>query len=301
MRGLVSTALVAGAGVLAWASLVERTRFVVREHAVPVLPAGSPSIRVLHLSDLHMAPWQRKKQRWVASLAELQPDVVVVTGDALGHRDGLVGLERALAPFAGIPGVVVHGSNDYFAPHLKNPLRYLLGPSRISERLRPVDTEGLNRLYRRLGWQDLNNRSERFDVNGVSLGRVGVDDPHLERDDLDLALDALDALDPVAAVIGVTHAPYRRVLDAFTHAGSAITFAGHTHGGQVCLPRALGGALVTNCDLPRAQASGVSLWSIGADASALHVSAGIGTSIYAPVRLFCPPEACIVTLGEVSP
>jgi predicted MPP superfamily phosphohydrolase len=76
-----------------------------------------------------------------------------------------------------------------------------------------------------------------------------------------------------------------------------MIFAGHTHGGQVCLPG--GRALTTNCDLPTSQASGLSQWGHAGRSSYLNVSAGLGTSIYAPVRLFCPPEAVLVSLvGE---
>ena len=94
--------------------------------------------------------------------------------------------------------------------------------------------------------------------------------------------------------IGVTHAPYRRVLDALVTHGAQLIFAGHTHGGQVCLPG--GRALTTNSDLPSAQARGLSQWHLAGRSSLLNVSAGLGTSIYAPIRLFCPPEAVLVTL-----
>lgn len=67
--------------------------------------------------------------------------------------------------------------------------------------------------------------------------------------------------------------------------------AGHTHGGQLCLP--FYGALVTNCDLDRSRAKGASSW--GAE-TALHVSAGIGTSPFAPLRFCCRPEATLLTL-----
>src|SRR5690606_32670255 len=61
----------AGAAALAWGILVERTRWTLRRVDVPVLPPGAAPVRVLYLSDLHMAPWQRDKQEWVRSLAEL--------------------------------------------------------------------------------------------------------------------------------------------------------------------------------------------------------------------------------------
>jgi predicted MPP superfamily phosphohydrolase len=94
--------------------------------------------------------------------------------------------------------------------------------------------------------------------------------------------------------IGVTHAPYRRVLDAFVTYGANAIFGGHTHGGQVRVPGLP--ALVTNCDIPREQASGLSTWTHAQRTAWLNVSAGLGTSIYAPVRFACPPEAVIVTL-----
>ena len=90
--------------------------------------------------------------------------------------------------------------------------------------------------------------------------------------------------------LGVSHAPYRRVLDAMAADGADLILAGHTHGGQVCVPGL--GALVTNCDLPRRQAKGLSEWH----EAALHVSAGLGTNPYTPIRLACRPEATLITV-----
>ena len=85
-----------------------------------------------------------------------------------------------------------------------------------------------------------------------------------------------------------------RVLDAFTDRGADVILAGHTHGGQVCVPGY--GALVTNCDIPRKQVKGVSAWTHGGRTAVLAVSAGLGTSIYAPVRFACRPEVSLLTL-----
>ena len=91
--------------------------------------------------------------------------------------------------------------------------------------------------------------------------------------------------------MGVTHAPYLRILDGMADDGADVILAGHTHGGQLCI--AIVGALVTNCDIDRKRAKGLS--SHGD--SVLHVSAGLGTSPYAPVRFACPPEATLITLS----
>ena len=99
---------------------------------------------------------------------------------------------------------------------------------------------------------------------------------------------------PPTLTIGVTHAPYRRVLDSFVDLGADMIFAGHTHGGQVRLPGF--GALVANCDIPLKQARGLSAWTHAHRTVPLNVSAGLGHSIYAPVRFACRPEASLITL-----
>ncbi|GAA4187178.1 metallophosphoesterase [Gryllotalpicola kribbensis] len=286
-----------GAASLAYASLIERKQFTLREYTVPALPAGAEPIRVLHLSDLHMAPWQREKQLWVSQLAQLQPDLIVDTGDNLGHPDGIDGIRAALEPFRRTPGVYVWGSNDYFGPKPRNPLRYFTGPSKLHNEPPTLDIAGLKAYLDGLGLTELNNTAASLEIKGTRLELFGVDDPHREFDRLEVMADALAALpehEQPAVRIGVAHAPYQRVLDDFVDRGAKLIFAGHTHGGQVCVPGY--GALVTNCDIPRRQVKGLSMWRHSLRAAYLHVSAGLGTSIYAPVRFACRPEASLITL-----
>lgn len=304
--GTVAGAAVAGLGALAYGGLVERNRFTVRYELVPVLDAGARSLTILHLSDLHMAPWQRQKQEWIRSLAALEPDLVVNTGDNLGHERGLDGVREALDSFRGVPGVFVHGSNDYFGPMAKNPLRYFAGPSGVARREPDLDTAALERYFTdELGWLDLNNTARAIEYRGSRIELFGVNDPHRGWDRLDRLTGAIDEMrgnvgwqedptGPEAVSIGVTHAPYQRVLNSFVTHGADVVFAGHTHGGQIRVPGRP--ALVTNCDIPRDQAQGLSVWHHASRAAYLNVSAGLGTSIYAPVRLSCPPEAVLVTL-----
>ncbi|MFM6968696.1 MAG: metallophosphoesterase [Microbacteriaceae bacterium] len=298
-RRVVTGALALGTGVFAYASLIERNAYRVRRESLDVLEPGAAPITVLHLSDLHLAPWQTRKIEWVRALADVNPDLVVATGDMLGHVDALPALRSALAAFASTPGVYVHGSNDYFGPSMPNPFEYLWKPSSDREHGEPLDTPRLEDLYTTLGWMNLNNSSGRMTVKGSALLVIGTDDAHLglERfDDVARAVDQTleDSTVPIDAVIGVTHAPYRRVLNFLTTLGADAIFAGHTHGGQVCVPGI--GALTTNSDLPVSLAKGISVWNHQGRSAYLNVSAGIGTSIYAPVRFACPPEAVLVTL-----
>jgi predicted MPP superfamily phosphohydrolase len=296
----------AGAAAFAWGTLVERTRFVVRHETLPLLEPGARPITILHLSDLHIAPGQAAKQRFVRSLVRYEPDLIVDTGDNLGHGDGNGALEHALAPFEGVPGVFVHGSNDYFGPVFKNPLRYFVTLEDTRKRRRPdLDTAGMVRFFeQRLGWLDLNNTARAIEVRGTRIELFGTNDAHRDWDRLDLLPGAIETVrenvswsddsgDEVLT-IGVTHAPYRRVLDDFVNQGADLVLAGHTHGGQVRIPGLP--ALVTNCDIPADQAQGLSRWRSGSHEAYLNVSAGVGTSIYAPFRFACPPEAVVLTL-----
>jgi predicted MPP superfamily phosphohydrolase len=286
---LAAGTVAAGAATLAYASLVERNLFTLRRFDVPVLGADAEPLRILHLSDLHMMPDQRRKQRWVASLAATDPDLVVVTGDNLADPDAVPGALRALQPLLDLPGAFVFGSNDYRGPVWRNPLRYLL-PEREYVQGAALPFEDLREVFTGAGWTDLNNARAVIKAGGRLIELVGVDDPHIERDDYPSVAGPVS--DRADLSIGVTHSPEPRVLDRMAADGFELLLAGHTHGGQVCVP--LFGALVTNCGLPRSMAKGLHRWP-GSDAW-LHVSAGLGTHPTAPVRFACPPEATLLTL-----
>lgn len=297
-RQVVAGLAALGAAGLAYAH-VETKLFTLRRASVPVLAPGQPDLRVLHVSDLHLTPGQQRKIAWVRSLAELEPHLVVDTGDNMAHPDALGPLLGALEPLLETtPGAFVMGSNDYYAPVPKNPARYLLPDARVEQ---PEPTElPADRLageFRVAGWKDLTNRRDVVVADGRRVDLVGVDDPHLDRDRFPSGPPADGDAD---VRLGVTHAPYTRVLDAMHDDGVDAILAGHTHGGQLRLP--LYGALVTNCDLDRRRAAGLHGWpgprpdEIGGGGSTwLHVSAGAGTSPYAPVRFACRPEATLLT------
>ncbi|MFC6042025.1 metallophosphoesterase [Nocardioides hankookensis] len=287
----------AGAALTAYA-LVEARAYTLRRVTVPVLPPGSPDLRVLHLSDVHMTPGQTRKQEWLRGLADLRPDLVVDTGDNLAHDQAVPVVLDSLGDLLDVPGVFVFGSNDYFRPSLRNPVRYLLP----DDGTRHTDTPklpwpALREGFTSAGWADLTNRHATLEVRGVRISFAGVDDPHLGYDRLD---DVAGPADPDADLrLGVAHAPYLRVLDRFAADGYDAVLAGHTHGGQVCVPGI--GALTTNCDLEPARAKGLHRHPAGSrpgdpGSSWLHVSAGLGTSPYARIRVACRPEATLLTL-----
>jgi predicted MPP superfamily phosphohydrolase len=279
----------AGAATLAYASLVERNLFTLRRFDVPVLEPDAEPLRILHISDLHMMPDQRRKQAWVAALGGTDPDLVVVTGDNMAAPDAIPGVLRALEPFLGVPGAFVFGSNDYRGPVWKNPLLYLKADRDYVQGVE-LPAEELRAAFTDAGWSDLNNARTTIKAGGRSVELAGVDDPHIERDDYPAVAGPISA--GADLHIGVTHTPASRVLDPMAADGFTLLLAGHTHGGQVCVPGY--GALTTNCDLPHSMAKGLHRWP-GTDAW-LHVSAGVGTHPTAPIRFACRPEATLLTL-----
>jgi predicted MPP superfamily phosphohydrolase len=280
---------VAGAATLAYASLIERNKFTLRRFDVPVLAPDEEPLRILHLSDLHLMPGQRRKQQWVADLAGLDPDLVVVTGDNIASPESLPGIARAYETLFGYPGVFVFGSNDYKGPIFKNPLTYF---SRDHEYVQGAElpVEELRSLLTDAGWLDLNNARSLVKAGGRTVEIVGVGDPHVDLDDYDSVAGRVAATADLT--VGLTHSPEPRVLDEMARDGFRLLLAGHTHGGQVCVPGV--GALVTNCGLDRRMAKGLHRWP--GTSAWLHVSAGLGTHPTAPVRFACRPEASLLTL-----
>ena len=226
-----------GAATLAY-SLVEARCPVLRRIDVPVLAADEEPLTVLHLSDLHLTDRTEARVAWVRHLATLRPDVVINTGDNLSLASGLEPLRRALDPLTGLPGAFVMGDHDYRTTVFRLPTRYLhRDPRKASSRVRDEDIEALpweeiRDLQTAGGWLDLTNRRGSLTVRGRRIELIGVDDPHANRDvcpapgaDGDtassgstsaLSLPAIRDREGRVLRLGLTHAPYRRVLEAMS-------------------------------------------------------------------------------------
>lgn len=286
---LVAVALV-GIACVVYGVLIERRAYRLRSREIAILPAdGPPTLRVLHLSDLHFVRGDGRKARFLASLPPA--DVTIVTGDFLAEPEAVeIAVEAVRSNRGRLASWFVLGSNDYYVPRPVSPLRYLLrsgrpGKPRRARRGRAADlVAGLEAD----GWRDLTNTHGDVELDGLRVELLGLDDAHIRKHDLRV----VPRRAPERLGIAVMHSPNSAPEAAAC--GYPLLIAGHTHGGQVRLP--LLGALVTNSHLPRRVASG--LFRLG-DAL-VHVSPGLGTNKYAPYRFLCPPEATMLELRPAA-
>ena len=110
LRTLVPVTAAAGAAVLGYAAIIERNWFALRKFEIPILPPGTGPLRILHISDTHLTPGRKRLRSWLRSLDELDPHLVVNTGDSIAHPQSvgyfLDSLGPLLSPARGVrPGL----------------------------------------------------------------------------------------------------------------------------------------------------------------------------------------------------
>jgi hypothetical protein len=263
--------------------LIEHSWFRITRHRLDILPADAPGpITVLHLSDLHFTTREPRKTRFIASLPKA--DITVITGDFLAEPAGVETVVAALRPALGTRASwFVLGSNDYFVPQPLNYLTYFRKERRTrrAHRGRAAD---LRAQLAADGWEDLTNIHRGVQINDVPIELLGLDDAHIFWHDLTVAPRTAPERFGFAVMHSPDSAPEAAAL------GYDLLVAGHTHGGQVCLP--LIGALVTNCAMPRRLVSGL----IRIGSAIMYLSPGMGTSKFAPFRFYCRPEAALLEL-----
>ena len=281
----LSATLLAGAGLAAY-SLVEPYLFRLRRVVVPLAGPGAPKLTILHLSDTHFLAGDRRLPAFLADLpTELgaEPDLVIATGDLIEDDSGI---DPAVASLSGLPAkygrFYVLGSHDYYQSVFQAYSKYFTKRRPVGAP--PADTERLEKGLGDAGWKPLTNATEFLDTDGGRIRVAGVDDPYIHRH----RTGHIERTPDDALAIGVMHAP--DVVSEFALAGFDLVLAGHTHAGQVRPP--LLGTVVTNCSLPREL--GARFNRVGD--TWLHVSPGLGSGRFAPIRFNCRPEATLLEL-----
>lgn len=257
--GLVSMAM-PGGSVLAWSHFVETRWLEVTQYA-RVLPGLKAPLRLLHLSDLHFTRADAWHQKMLDSLKDLSVDLAVITGDTTmpGFDWEAVRSLLLALPHPPLGLYLTPGNWEYWS-----------GLSR--ERIRALALEsGMKVLINE--WTCIRDDLTLVGIDSELGGHPDVEGVyrHLPHD---------------RATVVMSHCPSTfRELD---RAPAQLVLSGHTHGGQIRLP--FRGAAW----LPAGSSSYDQGWFPGKHAE-LFVSRGFGTSM-ARLRLFCRPEATVLTL-----
>lgn len=246
----------------------------------------STKLRVLHLSDLHLAAPETHKIDFLQKITDNDYDLIVFTGDIFENYTGTQYAKDLIVRRPRLGTYAVLGNHDYY-----DYTWFHKTIGRLNRRFRhPKHKRDVTPLIHALtesGITVLRNNSKIFHDDKTML--IGIDYPGITPDELKaLASQAPDDY----LVMSILHLPRR--LHQLPQAGIDLAFAGHTHGGQIRLPGI--GALITDSELHRKEASGI----VVRDRTKIHVSRGLGADPKTNFRLFCPPAATIVEIEHHS-
>lgn len=271
LKRLISLALFAGIALTVYGYWEATRDPVLRETSVhiPTWPAGEPPLRILLLTDLHVAgpdmPHSRV-QRIVEQANALNPDLILMAGDFIGDRQvstRYYPAAEALPPLAGLRArlgtIAVLGNHDHWN-----------------------DPAAVRAALERAGIRVVVNDAVR--VGPLALG--GLDDDYTHHDDMRATVARMRAVGGVPILLSHGPDPFPRMP-----ADVPLMFAGHTHCGQIVLPWI--GALASASQFDDRYRCG----RIDENGRSLIVSAGLGASVL-PLRIGAPPDMWMVTVGR---
>ncbi len=226
---------------------------------LPHLPQVFHDFKILHLTDLHVDMDDRNLSALIQTVADLQYDICVLTGDYRART------------FGAIEGAI--DGMQRLVTMLKQPVYGVLGNHDSIRMLPALESMGVIMLM---------NEMAVLEKQGAQIFLAGVDDPHYFRvDNLEKATRDIPA-GAVSLLLSHTPEIYRQAA----YADFDVMFCGHTHGGQICLPGGIPITLDSKC--PRSVGAGK--WRYQQMQG--YTSVGAGTSIV-NVRFNCPPEVTI--------
>jgi predicted MPP superfamily phosphohydrolase len=234
---------------------------------LPGLPPAFDGFTILHLSDLHADMNPGPMEKLIGLLGPLEYDLCVLTGDFRGHSFGPC--DEALRIMARV------------RDHLNGLVYGVLGNHDTIRMLPALEAMDIRMLV---------NESEPISRGSDRIHLAGVDDAsyysaaNIEKSGSQIS--------PGEFSILLSHTP--EIYKHAAYAGFNLFLAGHTHGGQICLP---GSAPITlSCDVPRRIGAG--RWDYQQMVG--YTSVGAGSSVI-PVRFNCPPEITLHHLHATGP
>jgi predicted MPP superfamily phosphohydrolase len=246
------------------AERVELRKNIVRSNKIP---KGFDGFLILHMSDLHADMNQGAIRILMKLIPDLNFDICVMTGDYRG---------RTYGPFDATLEAMARLRHS-----LQGPIYGVLGNHDTIRMVPGLEAIGIRMLL---------NESLPVAHNGDQIHVAGIDDAHHYRSD-NLEKPVSEIPDQAFSIL-LSHTPeiYWQAADA----GFDLLLAGHTHGGQLCLPGSI--PVTLDADLPRRMGSGA--WKHREMDG--YTSVGVGTSVVA-ARLNCPPEVTLHRLERSEP
>ena len=282
MQKLVFYTFAAALGFAGYSAAAAR-RLVIEGLVAPVPDARKlDGLRILHISDTHVSSETDWVLDMVGSLADIEADLIVVTGDVISSARGLPAAVAAIGSLrSGLGTYVVPGNHDHWAgrhfDRISGEIGAFLSPRRY------VDE------FARHGVKVLINEAVTIIFKDREINLVGLDDPYLGLSDPETAFDGLPD-DRPNIVLG--HSPDGAEL--IKDRSCDLYLCGHTHGGQILGPAGLP-PRQTNTTYPLTATYGLMVHR----GVLTHVSAGLGTAVV-PLRFNCPPRATLLTLRDAG-
>ncbi len=265
----------------------------------PGLPVALAGLRILHISDLHAGvPWPNEKAiaRLLPAALAAVPDLVLFTGDMTDNQKALEPylemLSRIKAPLG---KYAVLGNHDHgLRKSALHEFTFGLLGRKISRDANLSDDEIAATVARNrhlLGLADitlLNNECVSIRARDVPLQICGIDELTYGLADLEATRKQVDRQKPLRILL--SHSP--DIISHLDEGEFQLVLAGHTHGGQICIPHPWRGRVLLS--------SSGSEFADGLyrrPGVTMHVSRGVGTTLV-PLRLLSRPE---ITLLELQP
>lgn len=247
----------AGGALLADSLWYEPQALKIEQHRLHSAYQGG-KVRIVQISDLHLSRFNSYFEEVTRQVAELKPDLILLTGDYLEEERNIWGVRSFLEQLKATHGIfAIQGNWEYWSR---------------------LEGENLRRHFASVGVNLLINERADLEINGQALSIFGLDYPsstdHLEQ--------LQKQVDPQRFNLLLSHVP------AFAHEqlnkDIKLILSGHTHGGQVRLP------YLPPFYLPRYAGRFVAgFYQVSQHRIPLYVSRGVGTSVL-PIRFLCRPE-----------
>ena len=243
------------------------------------IPEAFAGFRIAQVSDLHNKDFGEGYGQLLTLLSEINPDIIVVTGDLIDSRQTDLDVALEFAWQAGKIARVYYVSGNHEA--------------------RVPEYEDLKTGLVKAGVVILENQKVQITWEGESITLMGIDDPSFQEDYLfgdseSVARQAIENLqnESDGYTILLSHRP--ELFDLYVETEMNLVFSGHAHGGQFRLPF-VGGLVAPNQGFfPKYDAG-----QFTEENTTMIVSRGVGNSII-PIRFNNRPEIVLVTLRNMK-